>query len=283
MDHALSRLRLGANGAIATHITGTPRRCRLHPMRISAPVVKKQPTILSLASGQTRNGTLVCRFRSPYSAISHQDFVHPPNCMPTMNVRLALATAIWSALVAGGVYAMLDYEMTPSASGQPPSTWPADVSLAPPSDRPTLVMFAHPHCPCTRASIRELSLLMANAVDSVQAYVIFPQPSAKLAAWTETDIWESAQRIPGVHVVADEGERLTRRFAMQTSGETLLYDQHGALQFHGGVTASRGHQGENVGRTSLLSFIQQRRSTTSSTLVFGCPLSEHSTNTSIEE
>jgi hypothetical protein len=50
-----------------------------------------------------------------------------------------------------------------------------------------------------------------------------------------------------------------------------LYDQSGHLQFSGGITGSRAHQGDNAGRQSLLALLSGRNARTA-TNVYGCPL-----------
>jgi hypothetical protein len=59
--------------------------------------------------------------------------------------------------------ALWNYESTPGVAAATPGRWPADSRIKPDADRATLVMLAHPHCPCTRASIGELARLMTQA------------------------------------------------------------------------------------------------------------------------
>jgi hypothetical protein len=57
-----------------------------------------------------------------------------------------------------------------------------------------------------------------------------------------------------------------------TSGQTVLYDNEGALLFSGGITGARGHAGDNAGRTSLVELLNRGAAGRSRTSVFGCPL-----------
>lgn len=216
---------------------------------------------------------------------------------PTMTSRLTVIVFLWVTLVGVGIYTMLDYEFTPGESGTPPQQWPAAASVELDSTQPTLLMFIHPHCPCTRASIRELSLLLSNCGNQVRTHVVFVQPDGTSEDWAQTDLWTSVGRLPGVERVVDLNNQLTTTFAMRTSGEVLLYTPQGSLQFHGGLTASRGHQGENVGRSTLTALLQQANPSSNlslsgstprvlsqdqpspaKTLAFGCPLCEHATD-----
>ena len=51
--------------------------------------------------------------------------------------------------------------------------------------------------------------------------------------WERGELWRIASAIPGVHVMADPAGAEAHRFAVSTSGDTLLYGAEGALLFHG--------------------------------------------------
>lgn len=186
-------------------------------------------------------------------------------------VRTALLP-LWICTVVAGFYALTSYEQTPSQSGQPCQSWPGDVGISVDPSVPTLIMFAHPHCPCTRASMGEFSILMAKCTGRVRAYVVFVRPAGTDDDWTHTDLRTKAENIPEVVVLEDLDGLYARQFQIHTSGETLLYDSSGELRFCGGITASRGHHGANSGRQSIASIILQGKSMSSTAPVFGCPL-----------
>ena len=79
----------------------------------------------------------------------------------------------------------------------------------------------------------------------------------------------SVSEVAGIAV--DEGAE-ARRFGVETSGQTFLYDTHGALTFSGGITGSRGHAGENSSELSLVALLSNRQPQKRDTSVFGCPL-----------
>jgi hypothetical protein len=190
-----------------------------------------------------------------------------------MKLLFCLCAVLWLSTAVGGVFYLARYENTPAASGVSyPAVFPAESRLGRETERPTLLFFAHPKCPCTRASLRELARLMAETEGKFRAYVVFIQPEGESAEWTQTDLRASAEAIPNVRVVIDAGERETKIFGAQTSGLTLLYDRDGNLRFNGGITASRGHEGDNAGRSAISEIIAQEADKTGETLVFGCPL-----------
>jgi hypothetical protein len=87
-----------------------------------------------------------------------------------------------------------------------------------------------------------------------------------------TDLWDSAQNIPGVTVLADRAGVEAGRFNGVTSGIAMLYDVDGRLLFSGGITDSRGHSGDNQGREAIVSLLTGDGNTQSVTPVFGCSL-----------
>src|SRR5580692_8456316 len=161
------------------------------------------------------------------------------------------AFVVWVMVVAGGTIGMTRYANSPGRGGQPPVFWPVESQIPLDPNRPTLVMFAHPHCPCTRASIGELEVLLARFHGQVSARVVFLKPADTITNWEKTDLWRKASSIPDVTVCTDAAGIEARRFHAETSGQTLLYDRSGALQFQGGITLSRGHAGDNPGRSAL--------------------------------
>ena len=185
-----------------------------------------------------------------------------------------LLGAVWMAARAFGARVLFKYETTAGRVGFVSSTWPS-VSIVPrQADKPTLVMVAHPHCPCTRASVGELAQVMAHAVGKVNAYVLFVKPPDAGADWDDTDLRRSAAAIPGVTVLTDENGTEAARFGAETSGHTLVFDREGTLVFSGGITASRGHAGANTGENAVLTALSQQPVVYNRTPVFGCSLTK---------
>ena len=105
--------------------------------------------------------------------------------------------ALWLASVGFGMRVLLKYDNTPGRSAEVTESFPAESALFLASDRPTLVMLAHPRCPCTRASVGELAKIMAELQGKVKAYVLFTKPVGSDAAWNDTGLWRSVAEIPG--------------------------------------------------------------------------------------
>jgi len=160
----------------------------------------------------------------------------------------------WLALVLGGLKFLLDYQ---SGAGRPavaPQIWPATSRIERDPARATLVLIAHPHCPCTRATMAELEHVMARAANRLRCVVVFSIPPGRPEAWGHSELWRTAARIPGVERLADRDGVEARRFGTITSGQALLYDREGRLVFSGGITPGRGHAGDNAGRDAIVAF-----------------------------
>jgi hypothetical protein len=193
---------------------------------------------------------------------------------------LISSTILWLLTVGVGLGMLWDYSISPGVAGTPPDRWPEGSSIRPRGDGFTLVVVAHPHCPCSRATIGELAAVMARANGPVTAYVLFVQPAGFAEEWVKTDLWRSAAAIPGVTAIRDERGDEARRFGAETSGQTLLYDRSGLLLFSGGITAARGHYGDNAGMSAVASLIGSGKSERTGASVFGCPLFDPSSRCS---
>jgi hypothetical protein len=180
--------------------------------------------------------------------------------------------ALW-LLAAGAGFALIsNYQNTSGRVGSTPEHWPSGARIALDSKHDTLVMFAHPQCPCTRASVEELNHLLAQCNGQVVAHVLFFQPKNFSTNWVQTDLWRSTMAIPGVTVQADLDGAQAQMFGAETSGYVLLYDPHGQLQFKGGITGGRGHIGDNAGESAVSALLVGQAVSLQQTRVYGCSL-----------
>lgn len=184
----------------------------------------------------------------------------------------ALAFAVWLSIIGGAFVLKGDYESTAGTANPSPRHWPHGVPILRPQNTKALLLFAHPRCPCTRASLRELALIVAGSKDLGYVRVVFCRPSADAEIWNHCDVVQQARDMTGVDVAWDDGGRLAGSFGVQTSGHALLYDESGNLMFSGGITALRGHEGWNAGRATLLALFNGETAEVTATPVFGCPL-----------
>ena len=188
------------------------------------------------------------------------------------SVFLWFGVVMWFIIIIFGLKVLFQYENAPGISANPPLKWPQNTGLQRNPSMFTLVLLAHPKCPCTKASIGELDLIMASCKNKLTTYVLFFKPKDFPEEWVKTDLWEIASSIPGVIVKIDESGKEASYFHAVTSGQAVLYDPDGILQFSGGITGSRGHSGDNAGRSAVISVINQGVVKQKKTFVFGCSI-----------
>ena len=102
--------------------------------------------------------------------------------------RLGLTPRVWVPVVgsdlagraAAGLWVLWRYDNTPGDAARAPEHWPALTTFARATDRPTLVMLAHPHCTCTRASLGELAEAIARARTPPRTFILFMTKAARL-------------------------------------------------------------------------------------------------------
>ena len=174
--------------------------------------------------------------------------------------------------VGTGLVFLSGFETFGGSQTRSSTDWPSEAIIPLDRSRPTLLMFAHPHCPCTRASLEELKSILGNAQGKVAAHILFLSPAKTPGAWTLTESWHQASRIPGLNLRYDTDGCLAGLFGAESSGEVRLYNPRGQLLFRGGITAGRGQLGSNAGEESLLELIKGAAPTVSQTPVFGCSL-----------
>ncbi len=182
-----------------------------------------------------------------------------------------IAITLWALAIGVGFAFVTDYSTRPGQSAQVLPHLPVATLHEAQKKRPTLLLFAHPHCPCTRATLAELARLLAHHRGQANVQVLFYHPLTQPREWVEAKLWQQAKQLPDV-VVSTVGELDLLRFGVSTSGQTLLYDAAGTLVFSGGITNGRGHEGDNTGRSAISTYLQTGEIPLAQTPVFGCAL-----------
>ncbi len=185
---------------------------------------------------------------------------------------LAGSGAVWLLTVGSGLMILYDYSNSPSEIRSYIKYWPVQSSIPFEKGWANLVMTAHPHCACTRASLSELARIMTHGKDKIKAHVLFMKPSEFPDKWIQTDLWRNANTIPSTHAIEDKDGAEANLFHATTSGQVFLFDQNGTLIFTGGITGARGHEGDNKGESAILDWIKEGKVTARESFVFGCSL-----------
>jgi hypothetical protein len=178
---------------------------------------------------------------------------------------------LWFLGCATAVALLAIYSQTPGAGGAAVPVLVDDLAIAPDPDRPTLVMFVHPRCPCTRASVEELARLQRRLKGRFATRVVFAVPAGMAEHWHESTLWEQAAGLHDCERITDQGGAITQRAGAATSGTVGLYAPDGRLLFWGGITPSRGHAGDNLGSDAITDYFKGAAYADRAD-VYGCPL-----------
>src|SRR5712675_1077898 len=125
---------------------------------------------------------------------------------------MKIAASIWFAVILAAMVVIASYSNAPGATREAPVQWPIASQISLDGHRPTLIMFVHPHCPCTQASVCELERLLASCQGRLSARVVFIHPAGTTTAWVETDLWRRVAAIPEVTALRDDDSRETKLF-----------------------------------------------------------------------
>jgi hypothetical protein len=179
----------------------------------------------------------------------------------------AIAVVVfWLGAMLPAIWAIEAYQATPGRTGQPVVREVAH------SARPRLLVFLHPKCPCSAATLSELAEIVVEHRAALDAEVIFVRPAETAAGWEQTSLWDAAAALPSVQVRSDSGGVLAKQFGAATSGHAVLYGAGGQLLFSGGITPARGVAGDNLGRRAIDAALNGQSADNKSAPVFGCPL-----------
>ena len=186
--------------------------------------------------------------------------------------RVVTLLIIWAAAMLSAFGYLMAYSSTPGEASQSPSRWPSESKIHRNIERPTLLMFIHPRCPCTRASLAELARIVARCKGRAEVHTVVILPETFPSGWEQTDLYRQAAAIPDMVIDVDERGSEAHLFAGTTSGYALLYDAYGRLLFSGGITAARGHAGDNAGEEAVVGWLETGHAALRDAPVFGCPL-----------
>jgi hypothetical protein len=191
----------------------------------------------------------------------------------TKRLMTALLVFGWLAASGWGMWRLAAYSLASGPAGSPPPQWPVASAIARNGPGFTAVLALHPECSCSEATLEELDHILARSDGRLRAKLLFVELPDLLPV-AESALWRRAQKIAGVDLVKDTGGVEARRFGTRTSGETRLYAPDGTLWFHGGITAARGHAGDNPGQDAIIQLVHQQTAPAQpiTTPVFGCAL-----------
>ncbi|MEZ5427123.1 MAG: hypothetical protein R2747_12710 [Pyrinomonadaceae bacterium] len=191
--------------------------------------------------------------------------------MKVKNFILAASVCVWMIVIGVGFVWITDYSSRPSLPANISPHLPEGVFPEAVSDRPKILLFVHPKCVCSRATMSELARMVSDTEGLSEIKIFFYKPAGQSEEWVKTDLWEKARRIPGVSIGTMNEDQINK-FGVVTSGQVILYDGGGDLVFSGGITLGRGHEGKSKGREAIETFLRGGRPEIREMAVFGCSL-----------
>ncbi|HLO97235.1 MAG TPA: hypothetical protein VK171_01460 [Fimbriimonas sp.] len=175
-------------------------------------------------------------------------------------------TAAWALSILSAGASLHFYEVTPSTNQIAPQT------LREPSRTNTLLVFAHPKCPCTVATLKCLEELhQVHPEIQVELALVIPPNSPKLFEDGPSSEWQASHR--WAKRTIDRNGTLAKSLGAIASGHTFLFEEKGDVVFAGGITRARGVVGESTALRDLITCINGKQSFGLSRHdVFGCSL-----------
>ena len=185
---------------------------------------------------------------------------------------VVLLVAVWLVTILLGGFAQIRYSLASKATGSATDRWPATTQIGKKDDSKQLMIFLHPKCACSIASIAELSKIQNRCTELIPVKAVFYCPKGEHQSWVSGELWEAAEAIDGCDCLVDLGAMEFKRFGVETSGHALLFDEQDRRIYSGGVTSSRGHVGDNLGASTLVKLIQGSEVLVDELPVFGCQI-----------
>ena len=139
-------------------------------------------------------------------------------------------------------------------------------------DIPHLLLFVHPRCKETLATVRQLRYGLFRCQREVSLRMIVICPKGTSETWYETFLIREARQIDSLEIVLDYGGSLTRRYGAMKSGTLLIYGNDRRLAFQGGITPMAGHEGDCQGIRAMEKILAGQHPEHRLTPVHGCQL-----------
>lgn len=220
-------------------------------------------------------GLICCRDLAGVSMSSIQKPSSPHSALQIDSSRGWVARAAlgsWLFVVLAGVGALTAYSNAPGPRVSVLDEWPRDTQLTHSTHKQTLVMFLHPHCPCSRSALRQLEQMTAHVAKPVAIKFVFYKPAQQSDNWAQTDMWDSANLLSPGNILVDCDGQEAKRFHATTSGHVVVFDQDGRCSFSGGITAGRGHEGDSPAYTAAIDLLNGRDVQNRHYPTYGCTI-----------
>lgn len=202
------------------------------------------------------------------------------NRLGTMQVRLhlsktvlsAIAFVAWAALITFGTASLIIDSSKTGLSGTAPWHFPESETGIHQGPNPVLLVFLHPHCPCSRSILEQIQTILDSHPGKVDCRIYVVVPPQAMEGWENGTLVNQLKAFEKATVEIDRNGIIASQFSANTSGQVLLYRSDGVLAFSGGITAPQSHVGQCPGLLALVARLQNDELPHLQSPVFGCPL-----------
>ena len=133
--------------------------------------------------------------------------------------------AVWLTSTAVGFGLWQEYEATPGAA-------PAASQVLAATEHPRVVVYLHPRCPCSRATLDELALVLEQHRDA-EVEIVFVRPPGVEAGWELGELWDRASALSGVRIRVDMDGTEAKAAGAATSGTVIYSNEAGRSALSG--------------------------------------------------
>jgi len=190
----------------------------------------------------------------------------------TGNSLMRLGFLLWLAICLFGFAALARYSGTPGSPGSATAHWPTKSIIRCEPDRFHLVVFMHPLCPCSSATLNSIERIRVASPRELEITVALSSEKQLLEAPESHSRRGKIKQIPAVSLIEDVDGIEASFFGARTSGAAFLYGPRKNLLFSGGLTPARGHCGDCDGLAAVADALRNSEAVFVSTPVFGCEL-----------
>lgn len=188
-----------------------------------------------------------------------------------MRRSLGVVIGLWFGLVVACFAALWTYANRPGELGYPVRN-ASTTALHLDQSRHTLVVFVHPRCPCTVATVEQIARLQRKCRGLFTTRIVAYRPSYAEAEWSEGAVLRGASRLVDCEIIDDPDAAEALEIGAQVSGTAALYAPDGTLRFWGGLTPQRGHAGDSLGLDAVAAILRGERLDSYRAPTFGCSL-----------
>jgi len=174
--------------------------------------------------------------------------------------RWFVGLVVWSFALATAYYAAMawDYKAGLGSAGLPKR----EMAI----QKPLLIVVLHSQCPCSLATIENLINLPETDRSQLKIRLVFTGPNQ-----SDSKVNEESEVLAGVDREYLTESQVLSRYGARTSGQAYLYSRGGDLIFSGGLTDSRGIQGDSAGLLAIRETVAGRKCIAKAP-VYGCVL-----------